>query len=248
MGLFTRKILRIFIIFLFIMSVSSSFAEEWKGACEKNYPPFNYINKNKKLGMDYEIINLVMRKLGVKYSVHNDSWDKVHALLKDEEVDFAWQFVSTPERQKLFYLVGPIRYGLHAFMVRKSSTMINWHKLSDFDKKRIGIVRKYNYTTEFDNYKNFTKVEFANNNDLIIGLTKGFVDAIIGDFYTLSFEARTNNYTKQVRFLPSSVKKIPRYVAFSKKNKDKSIAFGNALKTLIQTAEYKEIIKKYSAL
>jgi ABC-type amino acid transport substrate-binding protein len=126
--------------------------------------------------------------------------------------------------------------------------MINWHELSDFKKKRIGVVKKYNYTDEFDNYKDFTKVEFANNKELLLGLLKGFVDVIIGDFYTLSFESRESNYNKQLRFLPSSVKKIPRYVAFSKKNKDKSILFKNALDILINSEEYNAIIKKYSVL
>jgi hypothetical protein len=63
------------------------------------------------MGMDYEIIDLIMKQLKIKYSVKNESWDDVVSLLSDDDIDFAWQFVPTPERKKLFYLVGPIRNG-----------------------------------------------------------------------------------------------------------------------------------------
>ena len=228
--------------------IQESYSVEWKAACETNYPPFNYIKNGKKVGMDYEIIDLVMKKIGIKYTVRNDSWDEVSSLLKDEEIDFAWQFVPTKERQKQFYLVGPIRYGLHVFMVRNNFVMTNWHSLADFDHKKIGVVKEYNYTPEFDKYKDFSKIEFANNEDLVAGLIEGFVDVIIGDYYTLSYVSRSNNYTSMIRFLPSSLKSTPRYVAFSRNNKEKSIKFDEALKELIKSKEYQEIIDKYSAL
>jgi polar amino acid transport system substrate-binding protein len=243
------KYLNYFLYFLFcVFFMQNSFSEEWKGACETNYPPFNYIKNGTRVGMDYEIIALVMKKLGIGYSIRNDSWDKVILLLKEDEIDFVWQFVPTSERHKLFYLVGPIRYGLHVFMVRNNSVMTNWHSLSDFEHKKIGVVKEYNYTSEFDKYKEFSKVEFANNEELISGLIEGFVDAIIGDYYTLSFVSRIHSYSSLIRFLPSSVKTIPRYVAFSKKNKEKSIKFSKALQELIHSKEYQAIIDKYSAL
>jgi polar amino acid transport system substrate-binding protein len=133
-------------------------------------------------------------------------------------------------------------------MVKKHSTIQNWQSLSDFNNKKIGVVKRYNYTSEFDNYKEFTKVEFANNENLVTGLVEGFVDVIIGDFYTLSFVSRSYGYSNLVRFLPTSVKSIPRYVAFSKKSRDKSLLFEDALNKLVHSKEYKAIIEKYSIL
>ncbi len=242
------KYLNYFLFFLCcIFIIGNSYSEEWKAACEINNPPFNYINDGNKIGLDYEIVDLVMKKIGIKYSIQNTSWDKVLSLLNKNKVDFAWQFVQTPERQKLFYLVGPIRYGLHVFMVKNNSNLTNWQKLSDFDNKKIGIIKKYNYTHEFDIYKGFSKIEFANVEELFKGLLDGYVDAIIGDFYTFSYISKTKHYSSKVRFLPSSIKKIPRYIAFSKKNIKKAKKFEDALKDLLKTKEYQNIIEKYSS-
>ncbi len=230
-----------------IFITNNSFSEEWKGACETNYPPFNYIINGKMVGMDYEIIHLIMKKIGIKFSIENESWNKVISQLRNGEIDFAWQFVQTPARQNMFYLVGPIRYSFHVFMVKNNSNMANWQKLSDFNQKRIGVVKNYNYTLEFDKYKGFSKIEFANNEELVTGLLEGYVDAIIGDYYTLLYISRVHHYSSLIRFLHSSVRKIPRYVAFAKKNKEKSILFNQALNNLINSKEYKNIIEKYSS-
>jgi hypothetical protein len=45
--------------------------------------------------------------------------------------------------------------------------------------------------------------------------------------------------------LPSSIKKVPRYIAFSKKSKHKALYFDIKLKEIINSKEYNDIIEKY---
>lgn len=232
---------------IFILLTQNSFAEEWQGACETFFPPFNYIDKDgERVGMDTEIIALVMKKLGIKYSTKDASWEQVYSLLKNEKVDFAWPFVRTSERRKLFYLIGPFRYSFDVFVVKKDSKISNWHFLSDFKGQKVGVIKKYNYTRDFDNYKDFTKKEFNNVEDLLTGLIKGDADFIIGDFYSLTYVSRKYDYTNKIRFLPSSIKKNPRYIAFSKINKSKSIIFESALNEVMKSKEFQDIIDKYN--
>jgi len=244
------KIIKVFffVYLSFLMFVSNAFSEEWKASCEANFPPYNYLINNHMSGLDYDIISLVMKRIGIKFNIKTGTWNETFSLLKEEKVDFAWQFVSTIERQKLFRLVGPIRYGLHVFMVKSKSNIVNWKKLSDFDRKKVGVVKKYSYTSEFDNYKKFKKVEFDTNEQLLFGLVKGKVDIIIGDYYTFADLVKKNKYSSDIKFLPSSIKVIPRYVAFTKNNKVKALKFEKALYELINTKEYKAIIEKYSVL
>jgi polar amino acid transport system substrate-binding protein len=238
-----------FLYFVYIISIffeKKSFAEEWKGACETNFPPFNYLDRDgKNIGMDTEIVDLIMKKIGISYTIKNTSWDGVFSLLKNKKIDFAWQFVGTKERRKTFYLIGPFRYGFDVFMVKKSSTISNWNLLSDFNRQQVGVIKKYSYTREFNQYKGFTKMEFDNVEDLVSGLVNGKVDVIIGDFYSLNFVSKKYSYGSEIRFLPSSIRKTPRYIAFSKNNKSKSIIFEDALKVIIKSKEFKSIIEKY---
>ena len=240
----------LFFVYLnLIFFCQKTYSVEWRGACEINFPPFNYIDKNgKKVGMDTEIIDLVMKKIGSPFSIQTVPWNEVFNLLQNEKVDFAWQFVGTPERKKLFHLVGPFRYGFDVFMVKKNSKILNWNALTDFNGKKAGVIKEYSYTHEFDQYKGFEKKGFNNIEDLAAGLVRGEVDFIIGDFYSLTYVSRKYHYGNNIRFLPSSIKKVPRYIAFSKRNKSKSIIFENALNEVMKTKDFQDIIAKYKDL
>jgi polar amino acid transport system substrate-binding protein len=238
-----NSIIIIFTQFIFFHSIC--FAEVWKGACERDFPPFNFMKSGNHIGMDTEIVALIMKKLNIKFTIETDTWDGVFHLLKKEEVDFAWQFVDTPDRRKLFHLVGPFRYGFDTFMVRSDSKITNWHHVNDFKGMTIGVIRTYSYIQEFDQFKNFKRKEFINISQLVQGLVNKDVDFIIGDFYSLTYISKKYKLTNKIRFLPSSIKKIPRYVAFSQKNKSKSIIFESVLKEVMATQEYKDITDKY---
>jgi ABC-type amino acid transport substrate-binding protein len=82
-------------------------------------------------------------------------------------------------------------------------------------------------------------------NELLKGIINNKVDFIIGDFNTILFIANKNNYNDKIRFLPSSIKKVPRYIAFSKKSKHKALYFDIKLKEIINSKEYNDIIEKY---
>ncbi len=233
------------IIYILFLIPQNLFAIDWVGACERDYPPYNFIENGKYLGIDTEIVTLVMKKLKINFSIQTDSWDTVYRNLKENKYDFAWQFVDTPARRKLFHFVGPIRYGLDVFVVKSNSNITNWKNMQDFDGMKAGVIKTYNYDHKFDTAKNFTKVQFNNMNELLKGLINNKVDFIIGDFNTILFIANKNNYNDKIRFLPSSIKKVPRYIAFSKKSKHKALYFDIKLKEIINSKEYNDIIEKY---
>lgn len=223
------------------------FAVEWNGACETYFPPYNFKEGEKFKGIDTEIVMLVMSKLGVPFSIKDESWEEVFNDLKSGKVDFGWQFVDNSARRHMFNLVGPIRYGLDIFVVRSNSKIENWNKLSDFKGMRVGVIKFYNYRHDFDSSKDFTKVEFLNMQLLLEGLLKGKVDFVIGDFNSMLYFANKFNFKDQIRFLPSSIRKAARYIAFAKKNKEKAKYFEKKLFEIIHSDEYKNIIKKYES-
>ncbi|WP_186644509.1 substrate-binding periplasmic protein [Fluviispira vulneris] len=242
------KLIKNILILYFISFIPVYSEEVWKGACEANFPPYNYIKDGKMVGMDTEIVELVMHKIGVKYTKETYPWQTVVNYLEDNEIDFVWQMVETKERRNKFILIGPIREGIMVFMVRTDSNLKDWKKLEDFKLQKIGVVKGFNYTKEFDQNNNLNKVEFTNNHKLIQKLLEKDVDVIIGDLATLTYEAKEHEVFDKVRFLPSSIKKVPRFVAFSKKNINKSILFQQGLNNVIKSQEYKDIIDKYSKL
>jgi polar amino acid transport system substrate-binding protein len=103
--------IKILILFLFNIYLSFNIysIDLLKGGCESDFPPYNFYQNKKLVGIDTEIVNLVLNKLGVYFTVETYPWSRVILLLQKHEIDFAWQFVETTERKKEFNLAGPIR-------------------------------------------------------------------------------------------------------------------------------------------
>ena len=231
---------------IFFININAK-ADTWKGACETDFPPYNYQKNGQNIGMDTKIVELVMKKMkNITYSFETFPWARVLKTLEEGNIDFAWQFVDTPERREKFILVGPIRDGKTVFIVPRDSNIKDWKNLEDFKGKTFAVVREFKYTSEFDNSTLFTKEISNNNKQLIKKLAEKRVDIAIGDFNTLTYEATETNYLDKIRFLNTPLKVVPRYIAFSKKNADKAKMFQKQLDIEKNTPEYNEIIQKYS--
>lgn len=241
------------IIFSFFVTFSNplipiAYAEEWVAACEENYPPYNYIENGEIVGLDAEIVLQVMKKLRKQVKIETYPWAKVYSKLLDNQIDFAWQFVGTQERKELFHLVGPIRYGIDVILVRTDSNVSNWVTLNDFSGMKVGVIKGYKYHHEFDSANNFKKVEYSNIVRQFEGLINRKVDFIIGDFNVFRYFLRKNNLSDKIKFLPSSIKKIPRFIAFSNKNKAKAVLFDHYLQEFLKSPEYIELLEKYDKM
>ncbi len=240
----------VFTTFLFFCNffVTFAYAENWVAACEENYPPYNYIENGKIVGLDLEIVQEVMKKVRKQLKIETYPWAKVYSKLLVNQIDFAWQFVGTPERKELFHLVGPIRYGIDVILVRSDSNVTNWVTLNDFSGMKVGVIKGYKYHHEFDSANNFKKVEYPNIINQFEGLINHKVDFIIGDFNVFRYFLKKNNLSDKIKFLPSSIKKIPRYIAFSNKNKAKAVLFDHYLQEFLKSPEYIELLDKYDKI
>ncbi|APJ03180.1 substrate-binding periplasmic protein [Silvanigrella aquatica] len=233
------------ILFHFYLTLNIYPTETIKGGCESNYPPYNFYDNDNLIGIDSEIINLVFKKMGVNFAIETYPWQRVLFLLQNEKLDFAWQFVETPERKKEFNLAGPIRIGETVFFVSADSKIKSWKNLSEFNNLVIGTVRGYKYSTEFDNNKNF-KREISNDNQNLSLKTIGKrVDISVGDKNSILYILKKTNNLNKIIFLKKPLSLEPRYVAFSKKNVQLSKNFQTTLNQIINKKEYNNIINKY---
>jgi polar amino acid transport system substrate-binding protein len=236
--------------FCFLCLASPLFAvESWKAACENNSPPYHFVENGRNVGMDTEVVALVMKKLNIPYVLQtSSSWLKIFSLVDKAKVDFAWQFAPTEERRKNMIFVGPLHEGLLVFLVRKDSRLEDWKKISDFNQKKMGVVAGYAYTSEFDSYKGFRKISFQNNSDLLQALVQGDVDVIVGELSTLQFLSKHSNNMRFLKFLPTTLKRVLRYVGFPKSQAEKASQFQRAFHEILKSREYKKIIEKYALL
>ncbi len=166
-------------------------------------------------------------------------------MLQKHELDFAWQFIDSPERRKDFNLAGPIRSSETVFFVPIDSKIKSWNQLSDFKNLIIGTARGYKYSDEFDNNKDLEKEESNSNQTLVLKTIGKRVDLSIGDKNSILYILKTSNNLNKIRFLEKPLKIVPRFVGFSKNNIQLSKKFQLTLDKIINKKEYNDIKNKY---
>lgn len=220
-------------------------AESWMVVSEDNFPPYNYNDRDGRIGLDVEIVDAVLRHIGVTPEHKGLPWKRVVNDLDTDQTDIAFQFVGRPDRFESYAMVGPFRTGMTVFMVRADSA-ITFDRLEDLRGRRVGVVQGFTYTPEFD-AAGFIDKEAAIDNVLNIRkLVGGRIDAVIGDHYTLQHIARVEGVAGKLRMLPKPLSVVPRYIAFPKSRKDKADRFAKGLEDLKADGTIDAILSRWT--
>ncbi|MCW2241050.1 substrate-binding periplasmic protein [Azospirillum canadense] len=196
-------------------------AEYWTIASEDHFPPYNYSFNGNRTGIDTEIVNALLKELGVT-PVHRPlAWTEVVQSMDENTADVGFQFVASPARFAQYNMTGPFRTGTTVFMVRKDSP-ITFERLEDLAPYRIGVVDGFSYAPDFDAATYLEKVPASSNVVNFRRLMLGLVDVIVGDLHVLNYMAKQDGRLKNVRVLPKPVGLIPRYIALPKARKEKA--------------------------
>lgn len=219
-------------------------AETWTVASEDNFPPYNFSQDGKRTGMDTEIVEAVLTRLGITPDHKAMPWNRVVNDLDHDQVDLAFQFVGKPERFEKYHMIGPHRSGLTVFAVRADSAL-TFDTLDDLKGQRIGVVNGFSYTPEFDQADFLKKEAVSDNAQNLRKLAAGRLDAIIGDLHTLSYLAKGEKLDGKLKFLPKALSEVPRYIAFPKPRGDKADRFAKALADLQADGTIAGIVKRW---
>ncbi len=237
----------------FALVVSLSFliaaplqAETWDTMCEKDFPPYNFIDENgNKTGLDTEIVKAVMKQIKIELTIKNAPWKRVVSYVDNNKVSFAYQFMGKPERFEKYWMIGPIRNGKTYLAVLKDSPIKDFNSLDDLKGNSIGCVSGYAYSPEFDKSTSLKKDTCKNNILLIKKLVAKRVDVIIIDLNNLSYLSKKQGVYDQIRILPKLIREVPRYVAFPKQQKEKSEIFKKGLEEIKANGTYDKILKNW---
>ncbi|WP_171013900.1 transporter substrate-binding domain-containing protein [Chitinivorax sp. B] len=226
------------------LSGQANAVEPWRIASDNAFPPYAYLDSaNKPAGLDTEIVEAVMRRLGEPYDLKMVPWERVKYLLDNKQIDMAFQFVKTPEREARYRLVGPFRSGLTVLIVREDSD-IQAARLTDLRGYLFGTVHGYAYTKEFDSAQLQRDDKALNPSQLIRKLLLGRVDIIIGDKTQILHAARLMGEEEKLRVLEPPLAESARFVGFPK-DSDKADRFEMTLNELIRSGEIQVILNRW---
>ncbi len=222
-------------------------AESWLISSETDFPPYNYYQGAQFIGIDTEIVRLIVTELGYKPVFVQLPWKRVVQSVESNEVDLGYQFVGTKERFEKFRMVGPFRNGVTTLMFAADSN-IEFQSVDDLTGLVIGTVRGYAYAPEFDKADHVSKEEATDNETNVRKLAAGRLHAIVGDRDTLAFLAARLGYSGKFKFAEEPLAVVPRYIAFPKERAEAAKAFQAMLDQKISDGAVDAIINKYTTI
>lgn len=227
-----------------LFTAAPASAENWLVASEDFFPPYNFTLRGKRTGMDTEIVEAMLKEIGV-YPVHRPlAWPEVVHAHDENEVDVAFQFFTSPRRLERGHLIGPYRVGATVLMVRSSSN-ISYTTIEDLRGLQIGVVKGFEYTPEFDNSRIFEKINSSSNIVSFRRLLLGRVNAIAGDLQVLRYLADSEGRTNSVKILPKPLAMVPRYISVPKARTEKAERLRAAYEKLKKDGTIDAIVRNW---
>ncbi len=197
--------------------------------------PYKFQEGNTNKGIDVEVIDIVMKRLGIPYKI---IFIKSDARIQEEarkgKADMLLLFSKKKSRQE--YLIYPeqsyVNITWNFFIRSEDEGKIKFETFDDLRNITIGATVDISYTPEF--HQAGLKLQLTTRNDLQIGklLLKRF-DAVPMNTISTLYEERKKGNLDKIAYLPKALKSKPYYNVFTKAS-----TYPN----------FSELVKQYSAI
>ena len=158
----------------------------------ESYPPMHYVENGQLKGIAVDILMRVFERKEVVFDPQRlrvYPWARAYKTLLTDEKSAIFTMASTPEREMLFYLVGPVGT-TNVSLLAKPERQIRLLHVNDLRKYTIGVVRKDVGETLLNNYElpSLRLMQVTESHDIIKMLLRDRVDMIsysedIAQFY-----------------------------------------------------------------
>jgi PAS domain S-box-containing protein len=193
---------RFFLLFtLFIICVSSTFSSAiaaeliltekeraWLAehpvvqvGINNNWSPMDYVDQHGEArGIGVAFIKALNERLGNRLKIMPGTWQQIYEGVKERRIDALMDITPKPDRKPFFNFTTPYIVVPHAIFASDNSTYLR--KIKDLNGKKVGLERGF-YTVKLlqENYPGISVTEYDSTADVLDALTKGEVDAYIGN-------------------------------------------------------------------
>jgi len=216
-----------------------------------DYRPYNIVEGEEVRGMDFEVIETILGKLGCDLLKVPLPWTRHLNALRNGTVDIATPVTKTPEREGFAYFSVPYIQADEVLFVR-AENVDTYESLGEFfqNGKRLGVVRDYAYGGSFPALSEVYPQLIEMTDSLELNLKQlelGRVDAILGETYVVTSEILSLGLSKVIKVTNAVVASEPNYIMFSKKSvsQDFVAAFSKELQTMQENGEFDRITARY---
>ncbi len=244
------------ILLIVILTYSYSFCEAKKGKNEiilalTHLPPFRIAKSDKVEGIFIDILEELIRPMNLKIKPLNTPFKRCLKNLKGGKADLYIGLFKKPEREEFLYFIEPpfMTKTVKAFYLRKGEG----HRIQKYEdlynlKSAVGIRAGFKNFSQFDNDDKIKKEGVPTDEQNLLKLSKGRIDAFLHTEEVADYLITTLGYTG--KFEKASYKPEvpnPAYIAISKKSVlMKNVAeIEDSLKLLIKEGKLEKIKSDY---
>ena len=205
------------------------------------FPPYEFYENDKIVGIDAEIAKAIADKLGLGFEISDMKFDSIITSVQSGGVDIGVAGMTvTEERKKSIDFTSSYATGIQSIIVKENSDI---KSPDDLPGKKIGVQLSTTgdiYAT--DDYGEDNVVRYNKGADAVLALVGGEIDAvIIDDQPARSFISNNEG----LKILDTEYVTEEYAIAVSKENKALRDAINVALEELIADGTVDKIVSKY---
>ena len=210
-------------------------------ATNASFPPYEYYDGDKVIGIDAEIAGLIADKLGLELEIADVEFDSIIPGVQQGKYDMGMAGMTvTDERKEKVNFSDSYAKGVQVVIVKSDSDI---KSVDDLKGKKIGVQQATTgdiYASDDFGEENVTK--YANGNLAVEGLKSGKVDCVIIDNEPAKAYVKAN---EGLKILDTSYADEDYAISFNKDNTELQTKVNAALKELIADGSVQKIIDKY---
>ncbi|MBO4927856.1 MAG: amino acid ABC transporter substrate-binding protein [Clostridiales bacterium] len=207
------------------------------------FPPYEYYDNNKIVGIDAEIAEAIAKKLDLELVIQDVEFDSIIAGVQSNKYDIGMAGMTvTDERKLAVNFSSTYATGIQAVIVAEDSEITDVDMLLDGDYK-VGVQQGTTgdiYLT--DDVGEDRVVRFSKGNDAVLALSTGKVDAVVIDNEPAKSFVAAN---EGLKILETSYAVEDYAMCINKNNTELLDAINKALKELTDDGTIAAIIEKY---
>ncbi|MCP3930723.1 MAG: amino acid ABC transporter substrate-binding protein [Bacteroidetes bacterium] len=246
-----KKIILILIWCSFGLS-SQGVAEETIRVATGEWKP--YISKTfKNYGVYTQIITEAFALEGIKVDISFFPWARAERFVQLGELDAMATLVSTPKREKVFYLSEVVYSSQRVFFHLKSYSF-DWNTIDDLKDIDIGATLGYKYGSMFENAEKEGRIsvlrvpeDVQNFQMMLIGRIKIFPFSLNAGYFMLNEQFSSADAVK-ITHHPKILQKADYHVMFPKSSKRSQRLvklFNKGLKQLKKSGRYDQLFNEF---
>ena len=206
-----------------------------------SFPPYEYVENGKIVGIDAEIAAAIADKLGMTLKIEDMAFDSLISAVQSGLADFAMAGMTvTEDRLESVNFSTSYATGVQVVIIPEGSDIAS---IDDLEGKKIGVQLATTgdiYAT--DDFGEENVEEYATGNDAVLALTQGKVDAVIIDNEPAKAYVAANDGL----FILATEYAVEDYaIAVAKEDAELLAKINAALGELIDDGVVAEIVGKY---